>query len=714
MKTALRARTIAFMSFIVFSGALFAQKGQDVLKQAAVLYADDSFEKAFALISEGIPENTSEPGMKAQTAEALSSISLAEYEAKNWKNAYEGFRKALRYDPTNARATQYFLRIRKERDVSKIANEGAPRDKPLPSEKPAATEKPLASEKPAATLKPAGQDQAAADAQAAADKQAAEAQAKAIAEAKAAAEAATLATSNAQLKAMEEELKNAGQRLSSMENSVSATSTENQVLKSQVEQQIKLIQTMIDAQAKSQSSQSQAAPSQAAAQKQAAQEQAIMAQTMQILTKLAETERSAPQVLVQTDPEVKNLIVQMREQQKSIDTKNALTNMLLIGVSAIGFLLVVSVAIVIVLAVRSRRKRAAQPPQPAVSVTAISGGAGYAGAETLAIAPQASGSQTPLLEFIQANDQGEERGPNEALIKKDLMKAERLKRMYDEVRAGSLSWDTVRNYIGELEVSLRADILKVVEQKLNEGDLLASESILPIIFPFMTDYDDFLKDKAERLAKRALLEEGRDDGTGAAIPRADEGPLSLRSLMGIPQELTLVLKGHDQTLMTAKLSRGIGKTLGLSSDECNLLYKAALAHDCGYLVLDHDRLQATIAKQEITEDDFKFISSHTVVGPTYFGEVEIPQEIKEAILYHHERNDGSGYPDGLKKEAIPRFAKIIGAAETFTALVSKRAYREKRGIQQALAIISDGARTKFDPDIVNALTKVATASGSQG
>jgi HD-GYP domain-containing protein (c-di-GMP phosphodiesterase class II) len=164
-------------------------------------------------------------------------------------------------------------------------------------------------------------------------------------------------------------------------------------------------------------------------------------------------------------------------------------------------------------------------------------------------------------------------------------------------------------------------------------------------------------------------------------------------------------------LVTAKISRGIGNILGLSTDDCNLLYKSALAHDCGYLALDRDTLIRTISKPEITEEDFAFIQSHVIKGLSYFGDLELPEQFKAGILYHHERNDGSGYPDGLKKEAIPLFGKIIGVAETYAALVSKRTYRDKRDSQNALAIITDGARTKFDASIVEALVKVASSIG---
>ncbi|HOV39496.1 MAG TPA: HD domain-containing phosphohydrolase, partial [Spirochaetales bacterium] len=187
--------------------------------------------------------------------------------------------------------------------------------------------------------------------------------------------------------------------------------------------------------------------------------------------------------------------------------------------------------------------------------------------------------------------------------------------------------------------------------------------------------------------------------------------LSIKKLMEIPKQLIEVLRGLDQSLVTAKLSRSMASILGLSTDECNLLYKTAIAHDCGYLILEKDRLQSIIAKKEITEEEFNYIKQHTVKGLEYFQGIELPLPFREGILYHHERNDGSGYPEGLTKEQIPIFAKIIGTAETFSTLLSKRPYRIKRELSQALAIVEDAARTKFDPEIVQALSQVASTVG---
>jgi HD-GYP domain-containing protein (c-di-GMP phosphodiesterase class II) len=673
-----RRLVILFFSFgIAFS--LFAQTGKESIAQALAAYETDSYEKAFSLISGGVSETGSEASLKKAAAEALSSICEREYEAKNYKNAYEGFRKALKYDPTNTKATQYFLKIRKERDVTKLQNEGATRT----AQAPAASGGVL----PAASAVPVTGTVAQAS------------------------PGADLLSQKAQLQAMEDELRKASERMSGMENSVTSASNENQALKSQIDQQVKLIQSLIDTQQKSAAASNQNSGSLTARQtEQLRQEQAIMAQTMQILAKLAEQERGP--VIIQSSEDVKLLAQSMANQQNQIASGNKVATWLLIAIFGFLAFLVAGAFVAVIIAARARKQRQAANAYNTVFMPELTTLSVEADRDPLAIGAPRAETQTPLIEFM--GQEGQAAGsPGEVFIKGDLIKAERLKRMYEEVRSGNLSWDTVRSYIGELNSAIRSDILKVVEQKIDSGDLLSDEAVLPVLFPFLTDYDDFVREKAQLLAKRALIEDGRgkpsEDGAGA-----DDDPFSLKNLLTIPQELDDLFKGQDQSLVTARLSRGIGKELGLSNDDCNLLYKAALAHDCGYLMLDKGRLQAIIAKQEITEDDFEYVKSHVVKGPSFFEGAKIPKAIKEAILSHHERNDGSGYPDGLKKESIPRFAKILGVAETFAALVSKRAYREKRDIQHALAIIQDGTRSKFDADIVAALSKVAVASGYKG
>ncbi len=666
-------RSVALLLFLALAvPAAFAQGSDAILDQARIAYRDESFEKAFALVADGIPETSTEPGIRGRSAEFLSGIGLQEYSIRNFKNAYEAFRKALKYDPTNAQATTYFLKMRREMDVTNLANEAPPRA--------------AVTADAGTTAGPAGGSATTASGTAPAATQ----------------------VSDVELTELKGALEDAGARLRAMETSVSSTSDENKILKAQVDQQLTLIQTFIEKQAAASSA--AAKPGVATAPAATAQEKALIAQTVELIAKMSEQETALPQIVMQSDPALKDLVERLAASQENLNKGNPLDLAVVIAVSAVGVSLFALVLLLVVSAARAKKRAAGRfnrtmEPEAGQSKTLV--GASYA-------AIGQSRSETPLLEFIESAPQdGETR---DLAIRRDLLKAERLNRMYEEVRTGSLGWNTVRQYIGELEVSLRSEILKTVERKLDEGDLVAPEAILPVIFPFLTDYDDFVREKSEKLARRALLEArkgggGMGDGDGAMDER-DLDPMSVKNLMDIPRRLQALFKNQDQTLMTAKICRGMGAVLGLSPDDRNLLYKSALAHDCGYLMLDRDRLARTIAKQEIDDDDFDFIRSHAAAGISFFGEIELPAQFKGGLVHHHERNDGSGYPDGLRKDEIPLFGKLIGVAETFAALVSKRSYRDKRDVAHALAIISDGARSKFDAAHVEALVKVASSMGT--
>jgi len=683
---------IFFIVLLSLAPSAFAQDYDATIDSARVAYREVSFEKAYTTIVEGIPETVADAKVKQRTGGFLSEIGVEEYGIRNFKNAYDSFRKALKYDPTNAQATSYFLRMRREMNVASLANEAPPRTRNEPKAVAGATLPAAVAEK--ATPPAVG-----------------------IAVPATTEPAATIVSPTVQppvpdvrITELKSALDDASSRLQAMESSVSTTSDENKVLKGQVEQQLKLLQTFIDRQAAVPAAQSKPAVSVPPAQ--TAQEKALVAQTIELLAKLSEKEAAPPQIVMQSDPALKELVTRLEMSQAEQRQGRSLDMIVVIALIVSGAAFVGLLVFLFVVASRSRKRSTSQYDQ---GMDASSMQARAPGGSPYTAIGQYRG-ETPLLEFIDSTPpQGA--GGTDLAIRRDLLKADRLNRMYEEVRTGSLGWNTVRQYIGELEVSLRAEILKTVERKLDEGDLISSDAILPVIFPFLTDYDDFVREKSERLARRALTE-GRkptggangEEGTEAA--NADDlDPLSLKNLMDIPRKLKTIFKDNEQSLMTAKVSRGMGAILGLSPEERNLLYKTALAHDCGYLMLDRDRLVRTISKQEIDEEDFLFIQSHVTLCTDYFGEVELPEEFRCGLLSHHERNDGSGYPRGLKKEEIPLFAKLIGVAETFSALVSKRAYRDKRDVTHALAIISDGARSKFDSAHVDALVKVASTIG---
>jgi HD-GYP domain-containing protein (c-di-GMP phosphodiesterase class II) len=625
MKKLLSIAAIFAFLLVAFSFA------EDFQAQALDLYGQGRFAEAFDLVAQTVPEATTKTEQKVSAGECLTEIGVAEYRKRNFKNAYESFRKALKYMPTNSTATQYYLKIRKEQDVANLKNEAVAAPVATISAAPAA--EPTADQGMIPQTAVSGQSASAGN-----------------------------------INALIKQLGDAESQLSALQSSDRAAKRENELLQAQLDQQKSLLQQL------------RSRPSGESASN--AQQDAIVKETLKVMNEVAKrlATQEAPQVVVQ--------------QPEGQIPQWVLVSLL--GFIALMFLAVIVAVALLALRARSRRKTAER----------------YATEYTLPLDSRLIGSpsfSTPLLDY-----RGEPAGHDRALaiqepgLKRDLLKADHLNRLAEEVKNGTLSWETVRKYVTEMETDLKTSILKIVEVKLDEGDLVANEAVLPVIFPFLTDYDSFIREKAENLARVALVPE-----KGSSRDELDDeasGPFEVKTLMAIPKQLKAVLKGNDQSLVTAKLARGIAKHMGLSVKDCQDIYKAALAHDAGYLVLDQDRLQSILAKNEISEEEFDFIQGHTTKAPQYFGDVDIPKSIREAMFYHHERNDGSGYPEGLKKDEIPTFAKIIGLAETFAALIAHRPYREKVDYAQALAIIRD-SRSKFDREIIEALSKVVQGSG---
>lgn len=184
------------------------------------------------------------------------------------------------------------------------------------------------------------------------------------------------------------------------------------------------------------------------------------------------------------------------------------------------------------------------------------------------------------------------------------------------------------------------------------------------------------------------------------------GHIPASTLGRIVEELRSALCGTDRSVATAKLSRAIAKELGLSAEAQKNVFAAALAHDAGYLMLDSRELKRIICDGAKTEVEVEFLKSHVEKGPGYFGAIELPDSLRDALLYHHEREDGSGYPKGLSSAAIPRVAKIIGASEAFVTLLGDQGAGKRLTMAEAAAAITDGAGVTFDPLIVAALTRI--------
>jgi HD-GYP domain-containing protein (c-di-GMP phosphodiesterase class II) len=155
--------------------------------------------------------------------------------------------------------------------------------------------------------------------------------------------------------------------------------------------------------------------------------------------------------------------------------------------------------------------------------------------------------------------------------------------------------------------------------------------------------------------------------------------------------------GHVRRV--SSLALGIGRRLGLPPSELRNVVLAAEMHDVGKISVP----DSILAKPgPLTESEFSVVRQHTKRGHEIALQVPALRRIARAVRHHHERLDGSGYPDHLKGNDIPLLSRIIAVADTYDAITSKRPYRNGRGHDEAIAEIIRLRGIHFDPRCVDA------------
>jgi putative nucleotidyltransferase with HDIG domain len=179
------------------------------------------------------------------------------------------------------------------------------------------------------------------------------------------------------------------------------------------------------------------------------------------------------------------------------------------------------------------------------------------------------------------------------------------------------------------------------------------------------------------------------------------GPTWDARLRGLVTALETRLPGSaGHCRRVAAMSALVAARLGLDPCEVARIERGGLLHDVGKIIVSPEILEKPSA---LTNAEFAEVQRHSVFGARLVSSLDDPR-LTAIVRHHHERLDGSGYPDGLHGAAIPLGSRIVGVIDTYDALTSLRPYREPLSREGAIAILNEEAGITLDAEVVAAFT----------
>ncbi len=176
---------------------------------------------------------------------------------------------------------------------------------------------------------------------------------------------------------------------------------------------------------------------------------------------------------------------------------------------------------------------------------------------------------------------------------------------------------------------------------------------------------------------------------------------SINTLINFVEAKDPNTKGHSERV--AKISYALAQEMKYSARECHNIRCIALMHDCGKIAIPVTILQKPA---KLTDEEYEEIKRHTTVGGEMLRDFTSISDMSLGALYHHERYDGKGYPNGLKGEEIPLIARIICVADSLDAMNTNRCYRSRLTKEVIIAELINNKGKQFDPVVVDHLMKL--------
>lgn len=168
----------------------------------------------------------------------------------------------------------------------------------------------------------------------------------------------------------------------------------------------------------------------------------------------------------------------------------------------------------------------------------------------------------------------------------------------------------------------------------------------------------------------------------------------------IIEEKDAYTAGHSKRV--ARYSSHIAKAMGCSKDEQDIVYQSGLLHDIGKLLTPESIL---LKPRKFNRTEYTIIKNHSADGEKMLSFISAFKSYMPLVRHHHEYFDGTGYPDGLKGEAIPFLSRIISISDAFDAMTTNRIYKPRKSVANAIKELHKCRGTQFDPLIVGIATQ---------
>ncbi len=169
-----------------------------------------------------------------------------------------------------------------------------------------------------------------------------------------------------------------------------------------------------------------------------------------------------------------------------------------------------------------------------------------------------------------------------------------------------------------------------------------------------------------------------------------------RTLLSIINAKDRYTFGHSERV--AEYCRNFIKGLNFSLEEEKIFYYGAFLHDIGKIEIEEDIL---IKKGRLNKEEWAKVKRHTETGARILTPLKAFRDIISMVLYHHENYDGSGYPEGLKGEEIPKYARMLRIIDSYDAITSERPYSSAMKVKEAIDEIKKGSGKYYDPELIN-------------